>query len=505
MQLPSTFGKYELVEFLGGAASPVYRGRNTATGGAVVVKILDRESTAENKARFLDQARAAAHLRHENIASVVDYGEEEGRPFLVAAYVEGSLGDASGLTLLPSLRVAAQVAAALQYMHQRGVVHGAVNPESVRLDASGNVKLVLFGVTTPDGIWGDQAEESGGDIHAWGLLASGLLGGLDGVPPEIRALVLRAASEDVAQRPQNFGVIRGTLEGFLSKAPGETPAEPRPVRQPRPAGRPLFHLSVMVYGAVIVTTLATLGAWFWFVRPSLSGKAAAPSAIESYAKAMAEGMIDVPAGTFLSGADKHPVMLNEFLIDATEVTAGDFCDLMPCEKPPSDRDLPMVNITIAQARLYAMRVGKRLPTPLEWERAARGPNGNLYPWGNAQDPTLANVANNPSFGGRGLVNVKSFQAYKDGKAVPDGAYQMVGNAREFVEGRVMIDEQAVARFAKMGLLKPAPTASEPWVSVRGGSYEQPLTPDIVYDSFAIPERFSAPDIGFRCVRDPRGK
>ena len=154
----------------------------------------------------------------------------------------------------------------------------------------------------------------------------------------------------------------------------------------------------------------------------------------------------------------------------------------------------MVNITIAQARIYAMRVGKRLPTPLEWERAARGVNGNLFPWGDAEDPTLANVSDNPSFGGRQLVPVKSFQAYP--------AYQMVGNAWEMVEGTVTPSPEAVARFASLGLMNPAPTASEQWVSARGGSFTQPLAPNIVYDSLSIPARFSARDIGFRCVKDP---
>jgi len=165
---------------------------------------------------------------------------------------------------------------------------------------------------------------------------------------------------------------------------------------------------------------------------------------------------------------------------------------MHCDKTPAEPGLPMVNITITQAELYAMRVGKRLPTPLEWERAARGNNGNLFPWGDAEDPTLANVADNPSFGGRRLVTAKSFQAYPE--------YQMVGNAWELVEGRVMPSDEAVTHFAN--LLSPPPTASERWVSARGGSYAQPLAPNIVYDSLAIPERFSAKDIGFRCVKDP---
>lgn len=566
MQLPFNIGKYELLQFLGGGMSQVYLARDTVIDRPVVVKILTEESSSdpEAKARFLHEARVAGNIQHANIVNVFDYGEHEGRPFLVMEYLkgtdlrvamrEGTLRDAANGGLIPCVKIAEQVAAALEYVHQLGVVHRDIKPENIHLDAAGKAKLMDFGIAktpnlsltrtglaigtpfymAPEQVSGLPATPLV-DIYAWGMVLFELLTGqravngpnmesvffqilntpLDEsvmanaqVPAEIRAVVMQATAKNPAARPQTFGVIRSALQEFLSKAATgavEAPpeAQPRPVRQPEPAGRPIFHLSLVVYSAVIVVTLATIGVWFWVVRPSMARKDAAPSAVESFAKAMAEGMVEFPAGTFLAGPDKHPVMLKAFLIDSTEVTSGDFCDLMPCEKPPADRDLPMVNITIAQARLFAMRVGKRLPTPLEWERAARGTGGDLFPWGNAEDPTLANVADNPSLGGHGLVNVKSFQSYKDGKPMPDGLYQMVGNAWEFVEGRVMPSDEAVARFARLGLLKPAPTAAEPWVSVRGGSFSQPLAPNIVYDSLSIPERFSAPDIGFRCVKDVR--
>jgi formylglycine-generating enzyme required for sulfatase activity len=375
------------------------------------------------------------------------------------------------------------------------------------------------------------------DVYSWGMLLFELLTGrrgvtsgtmesvyyqilnqpLDepameqaGVPAAIRKLVMETTAKDPRARPQNFGIVIRRLRRFLnapeagqaaaaSSAPllSAAPAAPpgpgqAPARVPQSPAGPIIRLSVIVYASVAVTTVLAIVTWMG--RPAASNKSSGQSSSTAYVKAMAQGMVYVPAGTFLAGADKHPVMLNAFLIDTTEVTAGDYCDLMPCAKPQAESDLPIVNISIAQARHYAMRVGKRLPTPLEWERAARGVNGNLYPWGDAEDPTLANVADNSSFGGRQLVPVKSFQAYPE--------YQMVGNAWEFVEGVVTPSDEAVRRFASLGKLSPPPTASESWVSVRGGSYAQPLAPNIVYDSLSIPERFTAPDIGFRCVKDP---
>lgn len=581
MQLPSSIGKYELIEFLGGGMSQVYRARDTVIDRPVVVKILTLEASSdpEAKARFLQEARVAGNIQHENIVSVFDFGEHEGRPYIVMEYLkgvdlrnalrDGTWKDAANGGLIPCLRVSLQIAMALEYVHQLGVVHRDIKPENINLDPSGRAKLMDFGIAktanlsltrtgmamgtpyymAPEQVSGRPAAPQV-DIYAWGMLVFELLTGLRavngssmesvfyqilnqpvdesamekaGVPQEIRALVMQTTAKDPQARPQSFAQVVASLKSFLNAqesasttareaeavAPSAQPPEPPALRLARARERespkvPIMRLSVIVYGAVILVTLLAVGTWFWVGKPGAGGKVL-PSSTGAYAKAMVQGMVYIPGGTFLAGPDKHPVQLNPFYIDSTEVTSGDYCDLMPCEKPPADRDLPIVNITIAQARSFAMRVGKRLPTPLEWERAARGVNGNLYPWGDAEDPTLANVRDNPSFGGKELVPVKSFQAYSasGGKADPiDGIYQMVGNAWEFVEGAVTPSPEAVARFASLGLLKPPPTASEEWVNARGGSFTQALSPNIVYDSLFIPARFSARDIGIRLVKDP---
>src|SRR6185295_8746507 len=80
MELPATLGKYELLEFLGGGMSHVYRARDTVIDRAVVVKILTDDSCkdADAKARFLQEAKLAGGFQHENIVSVFDYGEFDG-------------------------------------------------------------------------------------------------------------------------------------------------------------------------------------------------------------------------------------------------------------------------------------------------------------------------------------------------------------------------------------------------------------------------------------------
>src|SRR5262245_63311521 len=85
MQLPARIGKYELQEFLGGGMSHVYRSQDTVLGRTVAVKILTEQGCAdpEAKARFLQEARMAGNIQHENIIQIFDFGEEGGKQFMV--------------------------------------------------------------------------------------------------------------------------------------------------------------------------------------------------------------------------------------------------------------------------------------------------------------------------------------------------------------------------------------------------------------------------------------
>ncbi len=114
-------------------------------------------------------------------------------------------------------------------------------------------------------------------------------------------------------------------------------------------------------------------------------------------------MVLVPAGPFLMGsldgdADEAPpcvVTLPAFYIDKFEVTHAQYAQFVEAtgHLPPIDwpRGLmpsklarhPVVNVTWADAAAYAKWAGKRLPTEAEWEKAARGTDGRIYPWGNS--------------------------------------------------------------------------------------------------------------------------
>src|SRR5439155_26930179 len=85
MEHPSRVGKYEVEQFLGGGMSRVYRAKDNVLGRHVALKILTDVAAGdkEAKARFLQEARLASNIAHENIIAVYDFGEDHGRPFMV--------------------------------------------------------------------------------------------------------------------------------------------------------------------------------------------------------------------------------------------------------------------------------------------------------------------------------------------------------------------------------------------------------------------------------------
>jgi formylglycine-generating enzyme required for sulfatase activity len=204
------------------------------------------------------------------------------------------------------------------------------------------------------------------------------------------------------------------------------------------------------------------------------------------------GMVYYPGGAFPFGPDNKPMNLGPFYMDAMEVSNADFaefCRSAGCTPPAGAPNLPVVNVTVAQARAFAQWKGRRLPTPAEWERASRGVDSLRYPWGREEDPKRANVLDNPILTQHALIPVKSFAATPE--------YQMVGNVWEMLEGPVIPTAEDLARFAQ---LTPPATADEKWIQIRGGSFNTPLADAVTYQYRAIPERYAALDIGFRCAK-----
>jgi serine/threonine protein kinase len=150
---PRRIASYTLLEPIGhGGMSVVYRARQESLDRTVAVKVLSENLAASSEfmERFSREARTAANLRHPNVITVHDYGQDErGVPYLVLEYIEGpTLADLmdTGLDDARIPNLLDQVAAGLDYAHARGVIHRDIKPGNVLLTEDGRAVLADFGL-----------------------------------------------------------------------------------------------------------------------------------------------------------------------------------------------------------------------------------------------------------------------------------------------------------------------------------------------------------------------
>ncbi|MEB2289444.1 MAG: protein kinase [Anaerolineae bacterium] len=146
-------GQYHLGELVGrGGMASVYRAHQESMDRDVAIKVMAAtlSHNAEFVARFEREARVIARLQHPHILPVIDFGRSDEHIYLVMRYVEGGiLSDrlrASTLSISQANRFLGQIASALEYAHQRGVIHRDLKPNNVLLDELDNVYLTDFGI-----------------------------------------------------------------------------------------------------------------------------------------------------------------------------------------------------------------------------------------------------------------------------------------------------------------------------------------------------------------------
>jgi TolB-like protein/predicted Ser/Thr protein kinase len=184
--LEQTFSHYRVVSRLGaGGMGVVYRAHDARLDRDLALKILpcDMMKDESARARLLNEARASASLNHPHIAQVYDVGEDHGHMFFAMELIEGtSLREAiprGGLPLSTVCRYGAQIARALSFAHEQGIIHRDLKTANVMIRPDGQAKVLDFGLAK-------RALVKGSKEADLGLTATGtILGTPNYLPPEV--------------------------------------------------------------------------------------------------------------------------------------------------------------------------------------------------------------------------------------------------------------------------------------------------------------------------------
>jgi len=149
--ISGTMLHYEILEKLGeGGMGEVYKARDTKLDRFVALKFLPTNlvATEADKARFMQEARAAAVLNHANICTIFDIHDHEGRLFIVMEYVDGETlrSKKQNFSTKQVVDIGAQAADGLAEAHDKGIVHRDIKPENLMITKNGVVKIMDFGL-----------------------------------------------------------------------------------------------------------------------------------------------------------------------------------------------------------------------------------------------------------------------------------------------------------------------------------------------------------------------
>lgn len=252
-------GRYQLVERIAlGGMGEVWRASDLRSGRAVAVKILRPELAGDEI--FLSRLRAEATnsrgLRHPNLAVTLDSGEKEGTGWIVMELVQGRalsdiITEKGTLTPAEILPILAQVARALQVVHDSGVVHRDVKPSNILINREGLAKLTDFGISTglnqrpltasgmvmgtaqylaPEQAMGNMATPAG-DLYGLGIIAyEAMVGSRPFTGATQVDIAFAHVNDEIPPLPETIPApVRGLVLQLLAKKPADRPPSARDV------------------------------------------------------------------------------------------------------------------------------------------------------------------------------------------------------------------------------------------------------------------------------------
>jgi eukaryotic-like serine/threonine-protein kinase len=219
--------RYRLDEKIGtGGMSTVYRAYDPTLERWVAIKLMHRDISddPDQLERFRREARAVARLSHPHVVTVIDFGEDDGMPYIVLEYVEGEtlkerIRRMGRLPVVEAVAYAIEIGRALSAAHAERLVHRDVKPQNVLIDAEGRGKVTDFGIAR--------------SLEAHGLTATGrVLGTTDYVSPE------QALGQDVTEQSDVYSlgiVLFEMLTGEVPfKAESQVAVAMKHVKEPLP-------------------------------------------------------------------------------------------------------------------------------------------------------------------------------------------------------------------------------------------------------------------------------
>jgi len=489
----------------------------------VAMEMLAAEVVGDEAARenFVATARAKATVQHPHILSVYEADQAEGRYFYTHEYVDGltlaqlaARGD--GLSEPMALQTIKCVGQGLAHLHHQKIPHVIPDATDIYIGSDGLPYLSNVAQAT------EEMPSSQEEICILAGVIRSVLPGGQAQDPGLNAMLNRMA---IATQSgfQSWAPLFQTIQAIEPKVvpadafklTAQDQAAIRAVEDARK--RQKTFLSLSIAGFFVLLCVLGFGVWYEFFRA------------ESQAHDYSNDMVAIPAGEFIY-QNGQKLTLPTFYIDKYEVTLGEykkFLDYLKSHGNPTDYDSPLqpagrthvphdwdiyygrasasfsgyrtvrgvpitldcpvFNVDYFDAYAYAKWKGRRLPTEQEWEKAARGASGNLYPWGNDWDPQKLNAGTDyeaePAPGYKPAVDGYTWWAPVDALQTDRSAYGVFGMAGNVSEWTNSWDP------------------SKTYVVIRGGNYKSnsdqaQLTAQIK----TFPENF-AETLGFRTASD----